>query len=113
MASTNFIDLGQFNITSNTTVVGTSKGINNYAMELIASSEVVSRVDGSYTVTIQHSPNGISWFTLVTIGAQSSVRIDIQQTTNFCLPFVRASITSTTVTTGATLSVKLYYKNQK
>ncbi len=86
-----------------------------HANQLCAISTVTSRTDGTYTTTLQHSPDGTNYFTLAAGTAQSAnglVAITVASTvTNF--QFVRASVVSTGTTTGATVTVDLYYGEQR
>lgn len=110
MASVNNISLlSEQSITSDTTTVSASQSIGNRACELIITSEVSSRTDGTYTTTIQHSPDGTNWFTLDSTAAQSANGMVIKSVSGNVFQNIRASIVSSSVTTGADLSVKVWF----
>ena len=102
-------------IGSSTTTVSDAQVINVHAKELIAVSTVSARTDGTFTTTLQHSPDGLVWFDLGAAAAQSangSVIASIASTVSV-FPYVRASIVSGSVTTGATVDVDLYFGVQR
>lgn len=101
-------------IATDTTTNGSTFMVPVHANQLIAVSTVSSRTDGTFTTTIQHSPDGVTWYTWKAGSAQStnaSVLIHDVTIPNFI--YVRASILSATVTTGATVAVSLYYGTQR
>ena len=101
-------------IATDTTTTGSTFQVPVHANQLIAISKVSSRTDGTYTVTIQHSPDGTNWHTWKAGSAQSadgSVLIYDQTIPNFV--YVRASILSASTTTGATVAVQLWYGTQR
>ena len=113
LAKSNSVD--SFVITSNTTSTSISVDLHAHAQELIAVSTVSARTDGSYTTTIEHSPDGSIWFTLATGSAQTangSVAITVASTVSV-FPYIRASIASTSVTSGATVTVNLFHGVQR
>jgi hypothetical protein len=104
-----------FVIASDTTSTGIAKLIHTHAEELCAVSTVSSRTDGTYTASIEHSPDGSTWFNLASGSAQSangSVAITVAKTVSV-FPYIRASIVSTSVTSGATVSLVLYHGVQR
>ena len=102
-------------ITSNTTTTGSAFLLHPHAQELTAVSQVSARTDGTYTTTIQHSPDGTNWFTLAAGSAQSAnglVEITVAGTVSH-FQYVRASILSSSVTSGATVTVTLWHGVQR
>lgn len=101
-------------ITTDTTTNSDSRILPVHAQEVIAISTVSSRTDGTYTVTIQHSPDGTNWYTWKAGAAQSANgAVLIYDQTIPIFPYVRASILSASTTCGATVEVKLYFGNQR
>lgn len=101
-------------ITSNTTSVSSGLIVPVHANQLIAISTVSSRTDGTFTTTIEHSPDGVNWHVWKAGSAQSangSVLIHDTTIPNFL--HVRASVVSTSVTAGATVKVELHYGTQR
>lgn len=101
-------------IATDTTTTGAAFQVPVHAQQLIAISTVSARTDGTFTTTIQHSPDGITWYTLKAGSAQSTnsaVLIHDVTVPNFT--YVRASILSASTTTGATVAVSLYYGTQR
>jgi hypothetical protein len=109
MAAGNHVELSSSAITTNTTTLSTGKSIPLMATELIIASTVSARTDGTYTVTVEHSPDGTNWFTLGATAAQSANGTVITAITVNCFHIVRASILSAAVVSGATVNVKLWY----
>ena len=106
-------------ISSNTTTTSDSVELFQYHTKgLIVESVVSSRTDGTYTTTVEHSPDGSTWYTLtddenaaVTCAAQSAnggvLKVVLENVPMF--PYLRASVASTSVTTGATVTVNLHF----
>lgn len=102
-------------IATDTTTTGVKFQLHPHAKELVAVSTVSSRTDGTYTTSIEHSPDGSTWFTLATGAAQSadgSVAVTVASTVSV-FQWVRASILSASTTTGATVTVDLYHGTQR
>lgn len=102
-------------ITSSTTTTTAGQLLHTHAKELVAISTVSARTDGTFTTTIEHSPDGVTWFTLQAGSAQSangSVVITVASTVSV-FQWVRASILSATVTSGATVAVELWHGVQR
>lgn len=101
-------------IATDTTTTGDTFVVPVHANQLIAIATVSDRTDGTFTVTIQHSPDGVTWYTWKAGTAQStdsSVLIYDQTIPNFI--YVRASILSASTTSGATVLVNLWYGTQR
>lgn len=101
-------------ITTNTTTVSAAFQVPVHARQLIAISTVSARTDGTFTTTIEHSPDGITWHTWKAGSAQSangSVLVHDVTIPNFI--YVRSSIVSSSVTSGATVAVQLWYGTQR
>ncbi len=98
-------------IATDTTTVGTGRLIHVHANQIIALSTVSARTDGTFTTTIEHSPDGTNWYTWVAGSAQSgNGTVQIYSTDNKPIfPYVRASILSASTTTGATVAVQLFH----
>lgn len=113
MAASNFVQLyGSTVIASSTTTLGTAHSLVDPAVELIITSTVSNRTDGTFTVTVQHSPDGTNWFTLGATAAQSSNGMVITLVTQNVFHNVRASILSAAVTAGAEVEVRLYFSHR-
>lgn len=81
------------------------------ANQFSAVSTVSARTDGTFTTTIEHSPDKTNWFTLVACAAQSangSVEGTVASTKTV-FPYLRASILSASTTDGATVAVTMYF----
>jgi len=101
-------------IATDTTTTSTARILPVHANQVIAISTVSSRSDGTFTVTIQHSADGVVWHTWKAGSAQiTDASILIHDITVPILPYVRASILSASTTSGATVGVELYYGNQR
>jgi hypothetical protein len=109
-------------IATDTTTVSDGIHLHAHAQELILVSTVSSRTDGTFTVTLQHSPDGTNWTNVlddggsaVSTGAQSADGIAYQQVLKnvAIFPHVRASILSASTTSGATVEVDLYHGTQR
>jgi hypothetical protein len=110
MAAGNFVELLPTTlIDADTTTLGSTKSLPQTAIELIITSEVSGRTDGTFTVTVQHSPDGTNWFTLGAVAAQSANGMGIALVTQNCFHLVRASVLSASTTDGANISVRLYH----
>ena len=72
-------------------------------------------VNAATTVTakIQHSPNGVDWFDLVSFAALAGVAgSEVVQITVGILPQVRASVTLAGVTKAATVLIEIYHRER-
>lgn len=102
-------------IATDTTTTSTARILPAHANQVIAISTVSSRTDGTFTTTIEHSPDGTNWHTWEA-GAAQSANGSVQIHTTDGKPimtYVRASILSASTTTGATVAVELYFGNQR
>jgi len=113
MASVHNLSLLNEVIDTDTTTKGEALSLNSYAVDLIATCEVSDRTDGTYTLTIEHSPDGTNWFTLDSVAAISSEIMSIKATSNSCFQYVRASVLSASTTDGATVTCKLWFSTRK
>ena len=109
MVVVNQLDITTNIIISDTTSVGTTITVPESSFNLIICSTVASRTDGTFTTTIEHSPNGTNWFTLDATAAQSANGMVMKAVTIPSFSKVRSSIVSTGVTVGATVTVKLWF----
>lgn len=110
MAAANNISLINVEtINSDTTTLSSVKSIGNKATEFIMTSEVSNRTDGTFTSSLEHSPDGISWFPLDSCTAQSVNGMVIKQISVNAFQNIRASILSASVTSGAQISIKLWF----
>ena len=102
-------------IDSDTTTTSNAYLLPAHANQIIALSTVSSRTDGTFTITIHHSPDGVNWYTWEAGSAQSSnSTVQIHTTDNKpIMSYVRASILSASTTSGATVAVELYFGNQR
>lgn len=102
-------------IATDTTTTSTARILPVHANQVIAVSTVSSRTDGTYTTTIQHSPDGTNWYDWEA-GTAQSANGSVQIHTTDGKPiftYVRASILSASTTSGATVAVELYFGNQR
>jgi hypothetical protein len=105
-------------INSDTTTTSSATEVANvhaHANQFIALSTVSSRTDGTFTTTIQHSPDGTNWYTLAAGSAQSANGTEVitVASTVTVFQFLRASVLSASTTTGATVEVNLYHGVQR
>lgn len=104
--------VGPQSIASNTTVNGASTDFRTlrHGSRLMAITSVGTRTDGTYTFVVQDSADDSSFATLAafsgTIGAISAANTDNEAAyeVTSARPFVRVSVTSTSVTTGAVVA---------
>ena len=98
-------------IDSDTTTVSDSVQMHGRDENVFAVMTVSSRTDGTFTTTIQHSPDNANWVTLKAGSATSADGIDVMiiPATGY-LTYVRASILSASTTDGATIKVELFSK---
>jgi predicted hotdog family 3-hydroxylacyl-ACP dehydratase len=110
-------------IATDTTTTGILKSIRPHSGAMILESIVSARTDGTYTTTLQHSPDGTNW-TNVLMSDGSTAFAGAAQSANgrvykYLLKDVptfglfRASILSSSTSTGATVQVKLHYSPVK
>ena len=96
--------------------VTTSDGfvITRRDKNLIAVLEVSSFTDGTYDVDIQQSPDGVTWGLVELAAIPSGIAAGIQYINlpDAHLPQIRAVVTATGVTTGATVNVSLYSEHR-
>lgn len=114
MASTqNVILLPSTAITADGTTSGSTIELPSFAQDFIATCEVSGRTDGTYTLTVQHSPDNVNWFTLDAVAAISSNIMAIKAVSGSSFVFVRASLLAASVTTGATVKCMLHFGSSK
>lgn len=101
--------------TTTTSASGSVLQLPCHSQELIFESVVASRTDGTYTTTVQHSPDNSNWYTLVAGTAQSTNTRQILTVASTVTHFmyIRASILSSSTTSGATVSVNAFYGEQR
>jgi len=110
-------------IAADTTTTGDEFILHPHAREIIIESIVSSRTDGTFTATLQHSPDGTT-FTNVLMADGSTAFAGAAQSANgtvfkFLLkntPIfqrVRISILSSSTTSGATVECNLYHGVQR
>lgn len=96
---------------------GTTKGstidLPPFAKDFIVACEVSSRTDGTYTLTVEHSPDGTNWFTLGAVAAISSNIMSIKVVTTQSFHHVRSSLLAASTTSGATIECTIWYQNTK
>lgn len=110
MAAANNISLVSAQlIDSDTTTLSIAKSIGNKATEFIMTSQVTNRVDGTFTSTLEHSPDGINWFPLDSCAAQSANGMVIKQISVNAFQNIRASVLSSSTTDGANISITLWF----
>lgn len=99
-------------IAASATIEASGVDFQSFASDLILVSTVSSRTDGTYTVTLQESPDNITWFDVDSCAAQSANGTVIKKITVNTFSFMRAKIVSDAVTDGAVVHVRLYYNHQ-
>lgn len=99
-------------IDSDTTTVSKGFDFQSFASDLILVSTVSDRVDGTYTVTLQESPDNVNWYDVSACDAQNADGQKIKKITVTTFSFLRASILSAATTDGANVKVSLYYNHQ-
>lgn len=98
-------------IATDTTTLGSAVQIDRRNIGLIGLIEVSSRTDGTYTLSIEESHDGVSWAPVV-LAAATAISADgiglakVDKITPH-LVYIRASVLSASVTTGATVEVNL------
>ena len=103
-------------IATDTTTVSNSleqKLLPTKATEIFVISTVSARSDGTFTTTLQHSPDGTNWYTLKAAAAQSANGTVIAEVTAGAMHYVRASVLSASTSDGATVEVKVIYANKR
>ncbi len=99
-------------IGSSTTTVGNAVGVGN-ATEIVGVCEVSDRTDGTYTLTLQHSADGIIWHTLKAASAQSANGQELAVVDSTPMHLIRASLVSGSVTTGADVECYIMYSDKR
>ena len=102
-------------IATNTTTTSDSKQFHVHAKEILAVAIVSTFTDGIYTITLQHSPDNVNWYTLAVGPAQNAasrkvISVPLDQPV---FQYVRASIVSESTSTGATIAVELWHGTQR
>lgn len=102
-------------IATDTTTTSTARVLPAHANQVLAISTVSSRTDGTFTVTIEHSDDGVTFIPWEAGTAQSANGVVQIHTTDHkpIMTYVRASILSASTTSGATVEVKLLFGNQR
>lgn len=102
-------------IATDTTTVSTARLLPAHANQIIAISTVSARTDGTFTTTIEHSADGVTFIEWEASAAQSANGVLQIHTADAkpILPYVRASVLSASTTSGATVAVELYFGNQR
>ena len=114
MVSGNKIVLLKQSIDSSTTTESAAQGLVPGAQGLIAYCKVSNHTDGTYTLTIEQSPDGENWETLQAVAAVSVdgfAKAIVTDSATFGI--FRASLVSAGVTTGADVECSLYYNPNK
>jgi len=96
-----------------TTTTGASNNVELHHKELILVSQIASFTAGSFTVTLQHSPDGVTWLDLVSCDAQTANGMKIKEVSGFNFHFVRAVAVSTGGSVGGKVTVDLYYNTTR
>ncbi len=109
MAAGQLKQLHDETISADGTTFSDPKSLPLFAVEVIGTCTVSSRVDGTYTVTIQHSPDGSNWHDLILIAAVSSDSQEIAFAATAAFPHTRAKIVASSVTSGADVRVDLHH----
>jgi len=117
MASTGALNLLRDDVETASTV-GDTKAVELHMKELCAVLKVTSRDNAtSIDVTIQHSLDGVNWFTLASFtqltGTASATETEFINITSKCLPRVRAVTTLAGSTQAATVTVDLCYEHRR
>lgn len=105
------------NVTANGATNGAAVSLDSYETNPIAVLTVSSRTDGSYTLKLQHSADGVNWTdygsgaSALTADGTRVLGIDSQATP--LLTYIRPVVTAGAVTTGATVKVDLYVQKAK
>lgn len=96
---------------SGATVTGSAVTLSGYETDFIGSLKVSAIGATSLAAKIQHSPNGLDWFDLVTFTSATGVTAEIKPVTEgtYVLPYLRATLGHTGGTLGSTVSVKLFF----
>lgn len=102
-------------ISGNGTTTSDAIQIPDTDMELHGICQVSSRTDGTYTLTLQHSHDGINFVDLVAGSGLAADGIEVIRPAAGLghLKYIRASLVAASVTTGATVEVSLYSKGSK
>jgi hypothetical protein len=90
-------------------VIGDAVTVNSKTKSFVGFLKVSSYVSGTFTAKIEHSPNGVDWFTFASFTAASAANIQLSYPAqDVCLNYVRANITAAS-TPNATLEVDLFF----
>ena len=112
MASTSKIVLLNESVT--TDVTSDAVSLDCYSSGFVGFIKVSDRSAGTFTGTIEHSPNGIDWFTYITFTAAIATNTsEIKFPTNdLCLTHIRAKLT-TAAAPDANVEISLCYSAKK
>ena len=109
-------------IATDTTTTGNAFSIHSHSQGGILVSTVSSRTDGTFTATLQHSRDGVNWTNVLDdenaalAGAAQSADGTVYKqliSTAVLFPYIRASILSSSTTSGATVAVEFWHGVQR
>jgi hypothetical protein len=100
------------------TAAGASKTLEMYQTNFIAQLKLAGRTQGTYNVKLQHSPDGVTWFDLVSFtevaaGATADEVKQIAPSTTSVLPHIRAYTTVTVAVGDAEVEVNLFFDRRR
>jgi len=112
MASTSKIVLLNQAITA--TVTSEAKTLDVMSSGFVGFIKITNRTSGTFTGIVEHSPNGVDWFTFISFtAALNSNTSEIKFPANdYCLTYVRASVTAAAAP-DATVEISLCYSVKK
>jgi len=110
----NGVEITSQTITTNTTTAGNGWAVPQNTKEILLYTECTARTDGMFTPQIDGSIDGINWINLKQglniITVTKKLTSWVVEVDGALPPFVRISILSTLVTSGATLNAKVFIK---
>jgi len=109
MSAANFFQFTQ-SITADGTYVSDAKDIEQYSIHLVLAAITTDLTDGSYVVTLQHTPDaGTNWVDVDSLTAITTEKAATKSIADHVISIIRLKVVATSVTTGATVNAKLFW----
>lgn len=97
-------------ITADGTYLSDPKNVEQDSNQFVLATVVASRTDGSYITTLQHSVDGgTTWADVDSTSAQAANGAVTKSVTANVISIIRLKIVASAVTTGATVTGKLFW----
>ena len=101
------------NVSADGTITSSAKSLNPGDKNLILTTKVSNRTDGSYALEIEHSPDGVNWLSLGTVSGLAADGIAITRISDSSFHILRAKLTASAVTTGADVECSISFTHSR